>query len=82
MNVSEDEFLLLRWLGKEDFSQYGECHGKTLDGLVEKGLVQIHESGDHQSKFIAKGSTKMYWAVSLTEPGRKWLEEHDDRTRV
>ena len=59
---------LLRWLGQEDFSQYGECHGKTLDALIEKGLVQIHGPGEHQN-FIAKGTDLMYRAVSLTEAG-------------
>lgn len=63
---------LLQWLGKEDFSQYGECHGKSLDFLIEKGLAQVHSAGEHQT-FIANDSagTKgmMYRAVSLTEAG-------------
>ncbi len=26
---------LLEWLGKEDSSAYGECHGEQLDALME-----------------------------------------------
>lgn len=68
--LSERELRLLKWLSLEEYSQYGECYGPDLDSLVKKGLVQIHESGEHQSRFIAKGNTKMYWAVSLTDEGR------------
>ncbi len=59
---------LLDWLSKEDFSQYGECHGKSLDALIAKGLVQVHGAGEHQN-FIAKGTSEMYRAVSLTDAG-------------
>lgn len=45
---TDAEQFLLEWLGKEDFSQYGECHGKSLDRLVELGLAQIHAPGEHQ----------------------------------
>lgn len=69
---------LLKWLGQEDFSQYGECHGTTLDSLIAKGFAQVHEPGQHQN-FIANdfGGTKgdMYRAVSLTEAGRNKLRE-------
>lgn len=75
------EEVLLRWLSKEDFSQYGECHGSDLDSLIAKGLAQIHGPGEHQ-RFIANDpeGTKglMYRAVSLTEVGweiRKQLVE-------
>lgn len=67
-----EEFLLI-WLSKESYSQYGECFGKTLDRLVERGLAQIHKPGEHQH-FIAKdhaGTQGMeFRAVSLTEAGR------------
>lgn len=70
---------LLKWLATEDFSQYGECHGKDLDELVAAGLAQIHAPGEHQSGFIAQDRTgsrgDMYRAVSLTEAGRSWLLE-------
>jgi hypothetical protein len=63
---------LLVWLSKEDFSQYGECHGKDLDELVAKGLAQIHAPGEHQN-FIANDHAgtmgMLYRAVSLTEAG-------------
>lgn len=71
------ELNLLKWLNKEDFSQYGECHGKTLDSLIAKGLAQVHEPGQHQA-FIANdpAGTKgpMYRAVSLTDEGVRALK--------
>lgn len=72
IELDDDEQNLLEWLAREDFSQYGECHGKALNRLVELGLAQIHQPGQHQH-FIAndwsgeKGD--MYRAVSLTEQG-------------
>lgn len=63
---------LLEWLGKEDFSQYGECHGTALDKLIELGLAQLHGAGEHQY-FIAKGTSMMHRAVSLTDAGRDAL---------
>jgi hypothetical protein len=72
-DVTPSETLLLEWLSKEDFSQYGECHGRTLDRLVERGFAQVHKPGEHQ-RFIANdfAGTKgdMYRAVSLTDAGR------------
>jgi len=66
---------LLDWLSKEDFSQYGECHGKDLDVLLARGLAQIHGPGEHQSGFIAKGTGELYRAVSLTDEGWRVLRE-------
>ena len=66
-----EEFLLI-WLSREQFSQLGECHGRTLDLLVERGLAQIHKPGEHQ-RFIFNdyaGKEEMCRAVSLTEAGR------------
>lgn len=73
--LAKDELELLKWLGEAEFSQYGECYGEALNGLVSKGLAQIHE--DDQSKqinFVTRGRTLMYDAVSLTEDGKKLLE--------
>lgn len=67
-NLTAGQIELLRWLGKEDFSQYGECHGYALDALVRQGLVQIHGPGEHQV-FIARGNSLMHRAVSLTDAG-------------
>jgi len=72
-SLSNSERDLLRWLGKEDFSQYGECYGRDLDALVAKGLAQVHAPGEHQV-FIAKGSGPMFRAVSLTDAGVAALE--------
>jgi hypothetical protein len=72
------ELDLLRWLGEEDYSQYGECHGATLDSLVAKGLARIYLPGDHQEGFISQGTGKMYRAVSLTDAGRERLKHKGD----
>lgn len=71
--ITQDEMALLEWLGKEDFSQYGECHGKTLDVLIEKGLAQLHGDSGNLGSFIAKGDGPMYQSVSLTDLGRSIL---------
>jgi hypothetical protein len=77
-NLSNEEFDLLQWLGEAEFSQYGECHGKSLDSLIGKGLAQLHAPGEHQN-FIANdwAGTRgiMYRAVSLTDAGRAKLAE-------
>ena len=68
LTVSEKDLLL--WLSREDFSQYGECHGSALDGLIEKGLAQLHgEETETNNTFIAKGHGIMFRAVSLTDAG-------------
>jgi hypothetical protein len=68
--LTDDEVDLLIWLGEEDYSQYGECHGIALDALVELGLAQLHgPETEHNNTFIAKGSGIMFRAVSLTEAG-------------
>lgn len=35
---------LLRWLAREEASQYGECHGPALDALHAAGFVRVWES--------------------------------------
>jgi hypothetical protein len=68
LTVSEKDLLL--WLGREDFSQYGECHGSALDSLIAKGLAQLHgEETETNNTFIAKGHGIMFRAVSLTDAG-------------
>jgi hypothetical protein len=68
LTVSEKDLLL--WLSREDFSQYGECHGGALDSLIAKGLAQLHgEETETNNTFIAKGHGIMFRAVSLTEAG-------------
>lgn len=69
------ETALLKWLGADEFSQYGECHGQTLFSLIAKGLAQVHEGGEHQEGFIAQGDGLMYRAVSLTAAGRDLLKK-------
>jgi hypothetical protein len=70
-DVTPIETMLLEWLSKEDFSQYGECHGRTLDRLVERGFAQLHgEDTETNNTFIAKGHGIMFRAVSLTDAGR------------
>lgn len=61
---------LLDWLSREEFSQYGECHGKDLDALIEAGLAQLHgPETELDNTFIAKGRGIMFRAVSLTAAG-------------
>jgi len=71
--LTTSERVLLEWLSKDD-GQYGECYGKSLDGLIQKGLavVQGAESGMNNG-FIAKGTNIMYRAVSITDAGRAAL---------
>lgn len=74
MKLTSQEQFLLEWLGKEDVSQYGECHGAALDRLIDLGLAQLHgEESGTDNPFIAKGKSLMYRAVSLTELGRQAL---------
>jgi hypothetical protein len=69
-DLTRDQRTLLQWLSKEDFSQYGECHGPSLDRLIELGLAQVHgEETETNNSFIAKGRGIMFRAVSLTESG-------------
>jgi len=75
-DLSIDERDLLYWLGQEEYSQYGECHGKALDSLIAKGFVQLHGDNGELGSFIAKGNGPMFQSVSLTEAGRAaFLEE-------
>lgn len=71
--LTQDERSLLEWLGKEDFSQHGECHGKNLNALIEKGMALLHNDNGDLGSFIAKGAEPMYQSVSLTEAGRAEL---------
>lgn len=77
--LTNSERTLLHWLGQEDFSQFGECHGPALDGLVAKGLAQLHEGREQQSGFIAQGDGPMYRAVSVTDAGHAILTAQDRR---
>ena len=68
LELTGGEKFLLEWLGKEDFSQYGECKGRDLDRLVTLGCATIHAPGEHQ-RFISNGMGDDCRAVSLTESG-------------
>ena len=52
---------LLEWLGQEDSSAYGECHGEQLDALIAKGLVEVGPT--------PPGRSQMFARVTLTEAG-------------
>lgn len=52
---------LLEWLGQEDSSAYGECHGEQLDALIAKGLAEVEQA--------PPGRSKMFARVTLTEAG-------------
>lgn len=69
-SLTDDERVLLVWLGQEDVNQYGECYGAALDGLVKKGLAEVlGEETETQNPFIAKGHGVMYRAVRVTDAG-------------
>lgn len=57
---------LLEWLGQEDSSAYGECHGEQLDALIAKGLAEVGPT--------PPGRSQMYARVKLTETGLAALE--------
>ncbi|RFC64606.1 hypothetical protein DY251_19200 [Mesorhizobium denitrificans] len=63
-NMTEKE--LLEWLGKEDSSAYGECHGEQLDALIAKGWAEVGPT--------PSGRSRMYARVWLTEAGLAALE--------
>lgn len=65
--LTKDERLLLEWLSREDFNSYGACHGRALDGLVQKGLAKIH-SRDNGRGLKAQ-------MVSVTEAGIAELKD-------
>ena len=49
--LSKDEVFLLDWLSKEEWSSYGECHGRSFDRLQEAGLVErkpSNRSSEHE----------------------------------
>jgi hypothetical protein len=74
--MTPDEIDLLTWLGETEFSQYGECYGKSLDSLIEKGLVELMgEETELNNTFIAKGRGIMFRAVRLTKTGKEKLNE-------
>ena len=57
---------LLEWLGQEDSSAYGECHGEQLDALIAKGWAEVGPT--------PSGRSRMYARVWLTEAGLAALE--------
>ena len=73
--LTQEEGALLKWLAREDYSQYGECHGRHLDALIAKGFAQLHGDGGELGPFIAKGKGPMYQSVSVTDAGHTALRE-------
>jgi hypothetical protein len=74
IELTNDEIDLLQWLGKEDMSQYGECHGKNLDSLIAKGLAELcSQETERVNPFIAKGEGIMYRGVRLTDKGIEYF---------
>jgi hypothetical protein len=72
-SLTSEERYILQWLTEED-GQYGECYGKTLDGLIERGFAVVGgEDTGLNNSFIAKGRDIMYRAVSITDAGRAAL---------
>jgi hypothetical protein len=72
--LTKDERYLLDWLRQD--GQYGECHGKTLDSLIAKGLAEVlGPDTEINNAFIAKTTSGdiMYRAIRLTDAGREAL---------
>jgi hypothetical protein len=81
VDLTANERYLLEALAPEDM-QYGECFGRSLDGLIAKGLaiVRCEESGVDNT-FIAKSAgpdNLMYRAVAITDAGRDVLAHGKD----
>lgn len=64
--LTKSEAFLLDWLGKEDFSTYGECKGPDFEALEHRGLVRLWPNDERH---------KDYWRVSLTAQGIQVLCE-------
>ena len=65
--LTKTEQFLLRWLGREDASSYGECEGIDLSRLEIMGLVSIGPGRN--------GPRDGYSAVSLTDRARAALAQ-------
>lgn len=73
-DLTKSEGFLLDWLGKEDSSAYGECHGADLDRLRALGLVTwpVHPEGtaDAAGGSLGGKPVRGFWErVRLTEAG-------------
>ena len=44
------ESILLQWVARENAARYRQCSGRTLNDLVERGLVQVGENSDTNRK--------------------------------
>jgi hypothetical protein len=62
-DLTKDEARVLEWLGKEDSSAYGECHGPALDGLIDKRLAMVVAAAG------SAGADIGYSRVFLTDRG-------------
>lgn len=56
--MTKDEVHLLKWLSADD-GQYGECKGKTLDSVIDKGLVEWKTHDKRGKDFGWVGLTKI-----------------------
>lgn len=59
--LSGEEQFLLKWLSKEDSSAYGECHGYSLNTLINTGLVKASETPP--SDFARVSLTDAGWSA-------------------
>ena len=74
IDLTDDERDLLKWLSREQYSQFGECHSKALDALIVKGLVHVHNDGGQLGNFSPSSGSyernRMFNSVELTDKGR------------
>lgn len=57
IELTKDEHHLLDWLGKEDHSAYGECHGRAYDRLNDLGLTRVVHRDARDAMFNRVGLT-------------------------
>lgn len=59
-SVGHDELSLLSWLAIQD-AQYGECKGKTLDAMMERGFVEWVQGGRKGDDYSWVGLSDLGW---------------------
>lgn len=64
--LTSTQAFLLDWLGKEDWSAYGECRGRDLDGLIAGGLAELAHSPPTDRTGVRL--TELGRMLALTQP--------------
>lgn len=69
-DLTSEEKFLLRWLAKENFSAYGECHGYALNVLLNTGLAQVDHSppSDYARVSVTEAGFTLLAAIAAEDP--------------